>query len=69
LDWFPEQCDWPGLDEAPSGTRENDRGALSDINDDSPFTQPPLKIIEVRLQIAEKQRWLRDVAMMAVSSA
>jgi hypothetical protein len=27
-----------GLDEAPSGTREDDRGALTDINGYSPLT-------------------------------
>jgi hypothetical protein len=31
----------------PSGTREDYRGALREINDDSAFTQPPLKIVEV----------------------
>ena len=33
-------------------------GAFRDINGDSPFTQPPLKIFEVRFQLAEKQRRL-----------
>jgi len=47
-----------GLDEVPSGTREDYRGALSDINGDSPVSQPPLKVVEVRLQVAEKQRRL-----------
>ena len=32
LDWFPEECYWSGLDEAPSGTRDYYRGALRDIN-------------------------------------
>ena len=31
FDWYPEQCQWSGLDKAPSGTREDYRGALSDI--------------------------------------
>ena len=35
LDWFPEEYYWSGLDEAPSGTREDYRGALRDINVDS----------------------------------
>jgi len=47
-----------GLDEAPSGTREDYRSALRDINGDSPFTQPPLKVVEVLLQVADKQRRL-----------
>jgi hypothetical protein len=29
LDWFPEECYWSGLDEAPSGTREYYRAASS----------------------------------------
>jgi hypothetical protein len=44
---FPEECYWSVLDEKPSGTREDFRGALGDINGDSPFTQPPLKVVEV----------------------
>ena len=47
FDWFPEDCYWSGLDEAPSGTREDNRGALGDIMGDSPFTQPSLKVFEV----------------------
>jgi hypothetical protein len=47
LDWFPEEYYWSGLDETPSGTREDYRGALRDINGDSTFTQPPLMVAEV----------------------
>ena len=47
FDWFPEERYWSGLDETPSGTREDYRGALRDMNGDSPFTQPPLKFVEV----------------------
>jgi len=47
LDWFPEECYWSELGEAPSGTREDYRGVLRDIKGDSPFTQPPLKIVVV----------------------
>ena len=47
-----------GLDEAPSGTREDYRGALRHINGDSQFAQPPLKIVEVGFQVADKQRRL-----------
>jgi len=48
FDWFPEECfNWSGLDEAPSGTREDYRGALRDINGDSPFTQPLPEVVEV----------------------
>jgi len=55
FDCFPEECYWSGLDKAPSGTREDYRGALRDINGNSPFTQPPLKVVEVWLQVADKQ--------------
>ena len=43
------------MNEAPFGTREDDRGALGNVNGDSPFTQPPLKVVEVRLQVADEQ--------------
>jgi hypothetical protein len=43
-----------GLDESPSGTHEDYRGALRDINGVSPFAQPPLKVIEVWLQVADE---------------
>jgi hypothetical protein len=42
LDWFSEECYWSGLNEAQSGMREDYRGAVRDINGDSPFTQPLL---------------------------
>ena len=51
-------CYWLGLDEAPSGTRENYCRALRDTNCDSPLTQPPLKFFELRFQVADKQRRL-----------
>jgi hypothetical protein len=47
LDWFPEECYWSGLDETLSGTREEYRGALRGINGDFPFTEPPLKVVEI----------------------
>ena len=47
FDWFPDECYWSGLNEAPSSTREDDRGALGNINGDSPFTQPLLKVVEM----------------------
>jgi len=46
------------MDEAPSDTREDYRGALRDIDGDSPLTQPTLKVVEVRLQVADEQRRL-----------
>ena len=58
LDWFPEECYWSGLDEALSGIGEYYRGALREINGDSPFAQPPLRVVEVWLQVADEQRRL-----------
>ena len=58
FDLFPEECNWSRLDEAPSCTREYYRGALRHINGDSPCTQPSLKVVEIRLQVADKQRRL-----------
>jgi len=58
LDWFPEECYWSGLDEASSGMREYDRAALGNIYGDSPFAQPPLKVVEVGLLLADEQRRL-----------
>jgi hypothetical protein len=46
FDWFPEKCYWSGLDEVQSATREDYRVALTDINGDSLFNQPPLKFVE-----------------------
>jgi hypothetical protein len=47
LDWFSKEFYWSGLDGTPSGTREDFRGALRDINGDSPFNQPPLEVVEI----------------------
>jgi hypothetical protein len=58
FDWFPEECYRSRLNEAPSGTREDDRGALGNINGISSFTQPPLKVVEVGLRVADEQRRL-----------
>jgi len=35
---------------------KDDRGAPRNINDGSKFTQPPLKVVEVRFQVAAKRR-------------
>jgi hypothetical protein len=58
LDWFHEECYLSGLVEAPSGTLEYYRAALGNIYGDSPFAQPPLKVVQVGLQVADKQRRL-----------
>jgi hypothetical protein len=47
-----------GLDKAQFGTRRNYLRALRDINGDPPFIQPPLKFVEIWLQVADKQRRL-----------
>jgi hypothetical protein len=46
------------VDEAPSDPSDDYRGAFRDINGDSPFTHPPLKVVEVWLQVADGQRRL-----------
>ena len=46
------------MDNVPSGTDEDYRGALKDINGDSPFNQPRLTVVEEWLQVADKQRRL-----------
>jgi len=56
LDWFTEQCYCSGLDEALSGLREDYGSARRNINGSSPFTQVPLKIVEIRLHVHEEQR-------------
>jgi hypothetical protein len=58
LHWFLEECDWSGLDEAPSSTREYHRAAFGNVYGDSPFAQPSLKVVEVGLQVADEQRRL-----------
>jgi len=58
LDWFPEECYWSGLGEAPSGRREYYHAALGNIYGDSPLAQPPLKVVELGFQVAEEQRRL-----------
>ena len=59
LDWFPEKCYWSGLGVAPSGTGEDYCGAVRGINGDIPLNQPPsMKIVEVRLKVADGQRRL-----------
>jgi hypothetical protein len=45
------------LNKAPAGTRKDDRGVLETLMAIT-FTQPPLKIVEVLLQVANKQRRL-----------
>ena len=63
LDWFPEECYWSGLNEAPSDTREYYRAALGNVYGDSPFAEPPLKDVEVVLQVANEQRGLEGRAL------
>jgi len=47
FDRFLEDCYLSRLDKAPCGTHEDYRGALRHINGNSPFTQSPLKAVEV----------------------
>jgi hypothetical protein len=57
------------LNEAATGSREYHRGALRNADGDSLFTQPPLKVGEVGVQVYDEQLGLRDVDMTTVSSA
>jgi hypothetical protein len=58
LDWPPEKFYWLGQNEALSGSCEYYRGALREISGDFPFTQPPLKVVQLGFQIADDQRRL-----------
>jgi hypothetical protein len=58
LDWFPEECYWSELEEAPSDTRQYYRADLGNIYGDSPFAQTPLLVVEVGLQVSDEQRRL-----------
>jgi len=44
------------MDEAPSGPRLDDRGALRDIYADSSFAQLLLKVVEFRFQVGNEKR-------------
>ena len=46
------------LDEEQSGTREYHRAALWNIYGDYPIAQPPLKVVEIGLHVADEQRRL-----------
>jgi hypothetical protein len=63
LDWFPEECYWSGLHEAPFSTREYYRAAIGNIYCNSPFAQPPLKVVEVGLHVTDEQRPLAEVGL------
>jgi hypothetical protein len=54
LDWLPEESYRLGLNEALNGLHEHHRGAIGDVDGNSPLTQPQLKVVEV----ADEQRWL-----------
>jgi len=43
------------MDEAPCGSCEDYRGVRREINGDSSVTQPPLKVVEVCLQVADEE--------------
>ena len=51
FDWLPEElyCSW--FRDAPVGLVEEHGGALRDINGDPPFTQPPLYVAKIGLQV------------------
>jgi len=51
--WFPEVLLIAAIQ--PNGTRQVYRGELRHTNIESALTQPPLKVVDVWLQVAEKQ--------------
>jgi hypothetical protein len=60
MNWLPEQLCWSGLEETPSGPRENHGGAHQGVDCEPPFSEPPLEDTEVCLQVADEQRRLMD---------
>ena len=53
MNWFPEELNWSGFRDAPTSLSEEHRNY-----DDPPFTQPPLQVTEIYLQVFDEQRWL-----------
>jgi hypothetical protein len=60
LEWFPEDLNWSGFRDAPTGLNEEHRGTLQDIDDYLPFTQPTIWVTEICLQLFDKQCWLTE---------
>jgi hypothetical protein len=58
MDWLPEELNWSGFRDAPTGLREVHCGALRDTDDNPRFAQPPLYVTEVCLQVYDEQRCL-----------
>ena len=57
MDLLPEELNWLGFRDAPTGLSEEHHCALRDAGD-PPFSQPPLYVAEICLQVADEQRWL-----------
>jgi hypothetical protein len=58
LDWLPEELIRSGFRDAFTGFSKEQRGALRDIDGDSPFSQPSLSVTEIRFQVFDEQHWL-----------
>jgi len=56
VDWLPKELNWSGFWDASTGLSEEHRGALRDIDGDPPFSQPPLQVTEICLQVSDNQR-------------
>jgi hypothetical protein len=69
LDWLPEEGYCSRLNEAPTGSREYHREALRDLDCNSPFIRPPLKVDEIGLLVADDQRWRAGRGCDGLSSA
>ena len=68
MDWLLEQLNWFGFWDATTRLREQHRGKIRDVESDPQFSQPPIYVAEICLQVADQQRCLGDVGIMTVES-
>ena len=47
FDWLPEELNWSGFRDTPSGLSEEHRRDLKDIDDEPSFSPPLLCVIEI----------------------
>lgn len=68
MDWLLEQLNWFGFWDAPTGFSEKRHGNIQDNESNPQFSQPPIYIAEICLQVADQQRCLGDMGIMTVES-
>ena len=68
MDWLLEQLNWFGFWDAPTGLSEEHRGNIRDTESDPQFSQPPIYVAEICLQVADQQSCLGDMGIMTVES-